>query len=267
MNKQRLIPAFSSTSMALVMVLALVGGCASTPDSPSGAEIARSNLTALQNDSNLANRAPMEMRQAEEAVQLAEQPLPASQSRLSEHRIYMADHKIAIAREKATTRYMEEERGRIAEERDAARLAARTAEVDRARRSEEDMQRQLAELQARPTERGIVLTLGDVLFATGSAELQQGADSNLNRLVEFLKENPDRRVFIEGHTDSVGAASFNQQLSQRRADSVRYYLVSNGIASDRLSAAGLGEDNPVASNESAQGRQQNRRVEVIVENE
>ena len=129
------------------------------------------------------------------------------------------------------------------------------------------MQRQLAELQAKPTERGIVLTLGDVLFATGSAQLQSGADSNLNRLVAFLKEYPDRQVLIEGHTDSMGNANSNQQLSQRRADSVRSYLISSGIPSNRLSASGLGQDNPVASNESAHGRQQNRRVEVVVENE
>lgn len=267
MNTQKAYDRSIGTPLALLLVLALMGGCASTPDSPSGSETARSNLTALQNDRNLANRAPMEMRQAEEAVLLAEEPLPASQSRLSEHRVYMAEHKVAIARETATTRYTEEQRGRKAEERESARLAARTAEADRARRSEADMQRQLAELQAKPSERGIVLTLGDVLFATGSAELQQGADSNLNRLVEFLKEYPDRQVLIEGHTDNVGNASSNQQLSQRRADSVRSYLISSGIPSNRLSASGMGQGNPVASNDSAHGRQQNRRVEVIVENE
>ena len=105
-----------------------------------------------------------------------------------------------------------------------------------------------------------------MLFATGSADLQGGDDHNLNRLVDFLEEHPARGVMIEGHTDSVGNAQSNQRLSERRADSVRSYLVQRGIARDRLSTSGQGQDRPVASNESDSGRQQNRRVEVIIEN-
>jgi len=254
-------------TVVMVLALGLLVGCASTPDTPSGAVSARSDLTTLQNDSNLSKRVPMELREAEEAVTLAEQPLPNSESDLSAHRIFMANHKISIARTKANTHYTEEQRDKQSEQRESARLASRTAEVDRARRGEADLKRQLEELQAKPTERGIVLTLGDVLFATGSSELRQGADSNLNRLVNFLQQHPERQVKIEGHTDSVGSASSNQQLSQRRAESVRRYLIDSGIPSNRLSASGLGEGHPVASNDSAAGRQQNRRVEVVVANE
>ena len=88
----------------------------------------------------------------------------------------------------------------------------------------------------------------------------------MNKLVTFLNNHPDRSVVIEGYTDSVGSEDFNQALSQRRADSVRSYLVRQGISSARLSASGLGESDPVAGNESATGRQQNRRVEVIISN-
>ncbi|MCC5809220.1 MAG: OmpA family protein [Ectothiorhodospiraceae bacterium] len=256
----------SGAVTALALSAALLAGCASTPESPSGADAARSNLSALQNDAELAERARNELREAEEAVRLAEQPLSSSEARLAEHRVYMAEQKIEIARAKATTRYAEDQRQRMAEARGDERLAARTEEADRARRDVAELQRQIDTLQAETTERGIVLTLQDVLFATGSAELQRGADENLNRLVEFLLQHPERAVLIEGHTDSVGSAESNQRLSQRRADSVRSELIRRGVPSGRLSSSGMGEDRPVASNDSASGRQQNRRVEIIIEN-
>jgi outer membrane protein OmpA-like peptidoglycan-associated protein len=196
----------------------------------------------------------------------------------------MADRMVEIARATATTRQMEVERERMGEERDAARLAARTLEADTARadadsarsseiaaaamsaKAAEEMQRQIDELEAEATERGLVLTLGDVLFATGSAELQGGSNRNLEKLVDFLNTYPDRDVLIEGHTDNVGSAQFNQNLSLQRAESVRRYLIDHGVQSHRLNVSGLGLERPVASNESATGRQQNRRVEVIIEN-
>ncbi|MCP1676762.1 outer membrane protein OmpA-like peptidoglycan-associated protein [Natronocella acetinitrilica] len=256
----------SGAVTALALSVALLAACASTPESPSGASALRSNLSALQNDPDLAERARVELREAEEAVQLAEQPLPSSDARLAEHRVYMAEQKIEIARAKASTRYAEYQRQSMEEARSDERLTARTEEADRARAGVADLQRQIATLQAEVTDRGIVLTLGDVLFATGSAELQPGADGNLNRLVDFLNEHPERRVLIEGHTDSVGSAESNQRLSQRRADAVRSHLVRRGLSQDRLSTSGMGEDRPVASNETASGRQQNRRVEIIIEN-
>jgi outer membrane protein OmpA-like peptidoglycan-associated protein len=110
------------------------------------------------------------------------------------------------------------------------------------------------------------LTLGDVLFESGRAELKAGAVSNLTRLVVFLNQNPGRNVEIEGHTDNVGSDDYNQGLSQRRADSVKAYLVQQGIGSQRIVASGKGESQPITDNESASGRQQNRRVEVIIDN-
>jgi outer membrane protein OmpA-like peptidoglycan-associated protein len=130
----------------------------------------------------------------------------------------------------------------------------------------EEMQRQIDELEAEATERWLVLTLGDVLFATGSAALQGGSNRNLEKLVDFLNTYPDRDVLIEGHTDNVGSAQFNQALSLQRAESVRRYLTDHGIQNRRLTVAGLGLERPVAGNDSAMGRQQNRRVEVIIEN-
>jgi outer membrane protein OmpA-like peptidoglycan-associated protein len=121
-------------------------------------------------------------------------------------------------------------------------------------------------LQAKQTDRGLVLTLGDVLFDTGQATLKPGAMSTIQRLAEFLRESPERGVTIEGHTDSVGADSYNMLLSENRARSVSSALSGQGIPTDRIVAVGKGESTPVAGNDSAAGRQQNRRVEIIVSN-
>ena len=109
-------------------------------------------------------------------------------------------------------------------------------------------------------------TLGDLLFATGKSDLTGGAGPNLDKLAAFLGEYPDRTVLIEGHTDSVGSEESNYFLSQRRADSVKSYLVGRGVPANRLSTKGLGQGSPVASNDTATGRQQSRRVEVVTSN-
>jgi outer membrane protein OmpA-like peptidoglycan-associated protein len=254
--------------------------CASDPVSPENSDAVRSKLTALQNNPELSSRARVEIREAEKAVELAEQPLDDSRTALGAHRVYMADHQVEIARARATTRLAEDQRARLGEERSDARLEARTREADRsaadaamarsseatARSSEADMQKRLDEMKAKETERGIVVTLGDVLFDTGSATLRGSADDNLNKLVSFLTRYPDRRVVIEGHTDNVGSATYNQALSQRRAEAVRQRLQQAGIASARMSVSGLGLANPIASNNTEAGRQQNRRVEIVIEN-
>lgn len=135
--------------------------------------------------------------------------------------------------------------------------------------AEQDMQlkKQIEELQANVTDRGLVVTLGDALFATGSADLRaEAAASDLCNLIAFLEEHPGRTAVIEGHTDSLGAQGFNHGLSQRRADAVMAYLVARGVHPRRVSALGKGESEPVAANNSAAGRQSNRRVEVIIAN-
>jgi outer membrane protein OmpA-like peptidoglycan-associated protein len=127
-----------------------------------------------------------------------------------------------------------------------------------------DLQAQIAALNAKTTERGLVVTLGDVLFDTAQSNLKASSSSHLANLSAFLKAYPERGVIIEGHTDSVGQDEYNFGLSQRRADSVQGYLLGQGIAASRMSTAGKGESLPIAGNETASGRQQNRRVEVII---
>jgi outer membrane protein OmpA-like peptidoglycan-associated protein len=272
------------TTIAIILSSALLAACATAPTSPDGAEDVRDKLTEMQQNPAMMTHARVELRDAEAAVQLAEQPLGLGEAELAAHRIYMADRMLEIARAKGQTRSLEAERKLMGEQRDAARLAARTREADQARvdaesarssqadaaamsaRQAEELQRQIDLLEAEATERGLVLTLGDVLFATGSASIQGGTNQNLEKLVNFLNQYPDRKVLIEGHTDNVGSASFNQTLSRQRAESVRRFLVERGISGGRLTVSGYGFERPVASNSSAMGRQQNRRVEVVIEN-
>jgi outer membrane protein OmpA-like peptidoglycan-associated protein len=283
-----------STLAAAVAASLLLAGCASAPLAPPGAAEARTKLSSLQSDPNLAQRAPAALKDAEAAVRAAEQPVSKADAALGAHRVYIADRKVEIAMARASTRYAEDQRAEIGAERDRTRLDARTREADAARdnasrarsdatlarndadaaraetdsanKAAEDLKLQIAALQAEATDRGLVLTLGDVLFATGRSDVKVGATSNLNKLVAFLNKYPDRKVQIEGHTDNVGSDDSNQGLSQRRAESVKAYLVQQGIAASRLTATGMGESQPLADNGSESGRQQNRRVVAIIEN-
>lgn len=270
-----------SNPVGLAAVVSLfLAGCATAPLPPQGAAEVRAKLTGLQADANLGDRAPAAVKDAEAAVQAAEQPVAKKDVELGAHRVYIAERRVDIATARATTRYAEDQRARLGEERDRARLEARTREADSARtdaniaRNDADvargdadeMRRQLEAMQAETTDRGLVLTLGDVLFATGRSEVKVGSASNLNKLVAFLNKYPERKVQIEGHTDNVGSEDSNLGLSQRRADAVRSYLMQQGIGADRLVAAGKGEGQPIADNASDSGRQQNRRVVAIIEN-
>jgi outer membrane protein OmpA-like peptidoglycan-associated protein len=285
--------------LAVAVSAALLVGCATTPKQPAGSAEVRAKLTALQSDAKLAAQAPVITKDAELAVKQAEIVQP--DLALAAHRVYIADRKVDEARALAETRAAEERRTLLARESEKARLDARTLEADRAKsdataaraesaqqreavvqaRSDADaallaastsqqqaaeLQRQLELLQAKPTDRGMVLTLGDTLFATGKSEIRSGASANLDRLGDFLAAYPDRTASIEGFTDSMGTEDSNQMLSERRADSVKRYLVGRGVSSQRLSSMGHGENTPVADNETAAGRQQNRRVEVVIGN-
>jgi outer membrane protein OmpA-like peptidoglycan-associated protein len=140
------------------------------------------------------------------------------------------------------------------------------AEAVSAQARAKSAEEQLAEMKAKPTDRGMVLTLGDVLFDTGRAELNPGAVQPLDQLAQFMKEHPQRTVAIEGYTDSVGGDSLNRALSEKRANAVKSGLTDRGIAGSRVSARGMGDASPVASNDTAAGRQHNRRVEIVLSN-
>jgi len=149
-------------------------------------------------------------------------------------------------------------------EQQAAALAAASANAERDQALIAQQEMQLKELNAKKTERGLVITLGDVLFSTNKAQLTSGGLHNVQKLADFLKKHPQQKVMIEGYTDSTGSDSLNQALSERRANAVRTALTDTGISSDRISTRGYGEAFPVASNDTAASRQLNRRVEIIL---
>ena len=140
------------------------------------------------------------------------------------------------------------------------------AEAEAARAEMESLRGRLSELEAKQTERGLLITLGDVLFEFNKSELKSGGQRNLLPLAEVLQERTDQLVIIEGHTDSIGSHAYNMSLSEKRAQAVEQYLVEQGVDVSRISTKGLGPDFPVADNASNEGRQLNRRVEVILPN-
>lgn len=149
------------------------------------------------------------------------------------------------------------DRNAAADKADLARSDART----------QALEAELKMINARRTERGIVVTLGDMLFDSGQARVLAAGTTSVSGLAEFMRRNPSRRASIEGYTDSMGSDGANQQLSDRRASAVREMLVGMGIAGDRLSTMGHGESSPVASNDTAEGRRSNRRVEIVFSRE
>lgn len=126
------------------------------------------------------------------------------------------------------------------------------------------LEAQLAELAAKKTERGLIITLGDVLFATDVARLNANGLVMAQRLATVLQQNPQRTVLIEGFTDSTGKTQYNQELSERRAMAVGEALLAQGVARERIRQRGYGESYPVAANDTAQNRQLNRRVEIVL---
>jgi outer membrane protein OmpA-like peptidoglycan-associated protein len=260
-----------SKTLVAAAVAVFLASCATAPVSPEGSADVRRKLTFLQSDPELAARAPVALADAEVAVRAAEQPVPVDDAALGAHRVYVADRKVDIAIAQASTRQFEDQRVTLGQERERARLDARTLEAEAAHRDAEtargdaeNLQREIDALHAEATDRGLVLTLGDIQFSTARADLKVGATSNLNELVSFLSKYPDRNVMIVGHTDDQGSDKYNMELSQRRADAVRVYLVQQGIGSARIASSAMGEHEPIVENDSEGGRQQNRRVEVII---
>ena len=207
--------------------------------------------------------------QAEQARREAERALMISQATAEEAERARQD--AARAREEGEVSAQQAQQARQEAEQ-ARRLAeTRASEADLARREAElasqqadTLRRQLENLQLRQTESGVVVTLGDVLFATGQAELVPGARASIEEVVDLLQGDPTKAIRIEGHTDSTGSAAANLALSERRAQSVRDALVELGVDPGRLTVLGLGEDFPIASNDTDEGRARNRRVDVIL---
>jgi len=261
-------------------------GCGGTPDKNPLLEKAKTDFQQAENDSMIVTKAPVALKEAEEALEMSETLWQdKSDQELVTHHAYIAKQKVAIARETAELNAAQDEVERAETERQRVLIEARKAEAvaaerraeealtmaqkerqeaELARQRAEQLAKRVNELEASQTERGLVLTLGDVLFDFNKATLKPGGERAVTELTKFLKEYPERKVMIEGFTDSIGSESYNKDLSRRRADAVRMELNANGISSGRIQIRGYGENFPVASNDTEAGRQRNRRVEVII---
>jgi OmpA-OmpF porin, OOP family len=195
-----------------------------------------------------------------------------AEKRTQEARIAMKKAEEAnaeAARAKAAAQAEAEAAARAKAEAEQARQAA-AAEAERAARAKaeaDQLMKEMSDLKAKQTERGIVLTMGEVLFATGKSDLSAGAMQSVTKLAEFLQKQQNRNLLIEGHTDSTGSDELNMTLSQKRADAVKEALTKKGVSADRITTKGYGKKFPVASNDTPAGRSQNRRVEVVILNE
>jgi outer membrane protein OmpA-like peptidoglycan-associated protein len=273
----------------LLVIATLLGACNSMPKTTGLLDQTRNDYRVVQSNPQVGNYAALEMKQASEAMAKANQAADENESTEDIDKLaYLAKQKIALTQEVIKRKTAEAEVASSAKERDQVRLDQRTMEADQAtaekrqaqgnaafaeRQTREaqaraaQLEAQLAALSAKTTERGMVITLSDVLFQTDRARLNQNGLGTLQKLADLLQQHGQRTVLIEGFTDSTGSAAHNQKLSERRAMSVRRSLQDMGISRDRIAIRGFGESYPVASNETAEDRQLNRRVEIILSNE
>lgn len=256
--------------IALGMAL-LLGACASTPQPNLALEAARTAVQSAQADPNVSKYAALDLEAAKKDLEVAESAAMKHNDKDIAQPAYLATQTARLAQVRAAAKADDARVAAGQVERDRIQLAARTREVQNAKMATTTATEEAARLQAEidalkavPTDRGLVLTLGDVLFDTGKAELNSGASRKLDQLSQFLTEHPDRRVQIDGFTDSVGTDSYNLELSHRRADAVKTALLTRGIDAARVATQGYGKAFPVANNTDSGGRQLNRRVEVVI---
>ncbi|QBC43203.1 OmpA family protein [Iodobacter fluviatilis] len=265
MNKKIVTP-------ILLAIAVLIAACGTAPTSTGLLDQTRIDYVAIQNDPAVLTYAAVEMKQAGDALNKAN---AAAINKDSEKEIdnlaYLAKQKIALTQEVAKQKASEAGVVNSAKIRDQARLEQRTKEADQAKVEVQNakahvsqLDQQLADLKAKKTERGMVVTLSDVLFGTDLSRLNDVGMQTAKKLADVLQQNPNRTVLVEGFTDSTGAAKHNQGLSERRATAVRNALQELGVADSRIAIHGYGEAHPVASNKTADSRQLNRRVEIIL---
>ena len=206
---------------------------------------------------------------AERARLEAEQARMISEAQAEDARRAREEAQMAAQREAESMRNAEQ--AQVEAQQARALAASSVTEAELARREAElaveqanTLRRQLENLQLRQTESGVVVTLGDVLFQSGETQLREEAMASLVEVVDLLQSEPDKEIRIEGHTDSTGDSETNLEISEKRANAVLDALVSLGVDPARFTTAGMGEDFPIASNETEEGRSQNRRVDVIL---
>ncbi len=249
----------------------LLAGCATTPEENSRIAALQQEIDNLDVAPSGQQYAPVAVREAQESLDKLKNFADDGDSREYQHQLYLTERQIEIARATVSQKQAEETVSSAELRRKDILLQAERQESQRARNlaatmagRAQELEQQVSDLQTEETERGVVLTLGSVLFETDKATLQTGAQRTVQKVAEFLNQYPQRKILVEGFTDSRGNDDYNRKLSEERAQTVRDLLVSNGVDARRIDVHGYGEEYPVASNDNSAGRQQNRRVEVVV---
>jgi outer membrane protein OmpA-like peptidoglycan-associated protein len=249
------------TGLGLALTLC---ACATTPKPNAALEDAHAAVAAAEADPNVIKYAALDLDAAKKDLAAADGAAAQHKDDLVTQPAYLATQNAHIAQAHAAAKADDVRVAAGQAERDQIRLAARDREVNAANQESARLLAEVAALKATSTPRGLVMTLGDVLFDTGKSELNSGASRKMDQLAQFLGEHKDRRVQIDGFTDSVGSDAYNEELSRRRAESVRSALLSRGVEPSRIGTEGYGKAFPVANNNDSGGRQLNRRVEVVI---
>jgi outer membrane protein OmpA-like peptidoglycan-associated protein len=258
--------AFSLAGLALM--ISLTTGCASSTTTQQALQDAKSRYASIKTDSEVLRSAPKDVRRAEETLDKAEQLASYwGSSKDARHFAYLSQRYSDIAQEHANLRSSQDKATQLQLQIERLQLKLREKELRSARERNVWLTDQLFNLGTSQTERGLVMTLGDVLFAPGRSQLNPTANETVLKLAQFLQINPKRQVRIEGYTDDSGDGDRNLSLSRQRAQAVAKALSTLGIEEGRLQVLGYGEDYPVTSNEAAEGRAKNRRVEVMFSDE
>jgi len=256
--------------ITLIAAVTLFSGCSSVPQNSKLSE-AHSSYDTVRANPQVTSLAPVELKEAREYLDKADNASNTGGSASTvDHLAYMSKQKSEIALETSKRKADEQVVSTAGIKRDKVQLEARTNEVDAAKQklaivqaTSDQQEAQLKELNAKETNRGMVVTLGDVLFSTDKSQVTSGGLHSVQKLADFLNQNQNYKVLVEGYTDSTGSTSYNQVLSEKRANTVRRSLLDDGISSDRVTMKGYGKAFPVDSNDTAAGRQLNRRVEII----
>jgi outer membrane protein OmpA-like peptidoglycan-associated protein len=265
------------TVAALTLAL---GACATAPQPNAALETARAQVAAAEADPNVAQYDALDLQAARQDLAAAEAAATHNDEPQVDQMAYIAAQTARLAQARAGAKAYDARVAQGTAERDRIQAQARGREANAAvaernaaleqrnaaQLQTAQLQTEIEQLKAKQTDRGLVLTLGDVLFDTGRATLNPGAAMKLDRLAAFLNEHPDRRVQIEGFTDNVGGDAYNQDLSERRAEAVKVAVTMRGVDPSRVTTEGYGKAFPVASNSDSGGRQLNRRVEVVIGN-
>jgi outer membrane protein OmpA-like peptidoglycan-associated protein len=260
---------FFHAGMALTCSALLLSGCASSHSaSDHTLAAAQSAFQQVKDDADVLRSAPKDLIRAGESLAKADRLSSYWGSRDDvAHYAYLSQQYSAIAGQKSSLNLNQERAAKLELERQRLQLALREAKLLSVQDQSNWLEEQMVSLATTQSERGLVMTLGDVLFDAGRSDLKGSANRTVLKLVQFLQLNPRRIVRIEGYTDSRGDAQENLELSRARAQVVADVLVDLGIDAKRIEVQGHGESFPVTENASAKGRAQNRRVEIVFSDE